>query len=235
MLNNYLIIVFIILFSFIGCVTPVSSQVKTAKTDRSKYLYDTIIMDIACVNSDVPSAPALDFLADTIKQYKIAKRIITLQREGLSGSRNIWALHDVQEFEAVNRKHFERNPTDRILVIFISYLDGFYMNGTVSNIAGVQYAPTSFAVFRRLTDDEWEGVVLVHEFCHMLEIAKAGNRRVAPINPDRPNHCNDENCTMYWRAGTHRTKLCQICMFEVRKLIRGEPLQRSRLYITRSH
>jgi hypothetical protein len=140
-------------------------------------------------------------------------------------------LAQVRQFEQNHRQVHDENPNDKILVVFVSYLPGIYVNGSVRSIAGIQYGDTSFAIFRTITDNSWEGVVLLHELGHMLTIAKAGNRAAEPINPKRPNHCNDSSCVMFWRAGVKRTEFDSECLRELRQLIRGDKSKKkSRLY-----
>jgi hypothetical protein len=214
----------LILISLLGCCTPISIE-----SNQLPSLYNTIIFDIAAVNTGTPDPAALQFMKNRIIEEGIAHRVIFKQRENVGNALPIWGYGDVTNFEKVNRVLYDKNPKDKILIIFISYLNGIYLQGDTANIAGLQYDTTSFAVFRDLTDNEWEGVVLMHELGHLLGIARRENRTSEPVNPDRPNHCNNENCTMYWRAGSQRNRFCETCLKEIQTLIHGGKIKKRQL------
>jgi hypothetical protein len=198
---------------FITSCAPL--QVRSTQTQVKNPLYDTVIFDIASVNTGTPSSEALEFFRSKIVQYGIGNRVIFRQRQDIPGP-NVWTPGQLRQFEENNRLIRDKNAEDRILVVFIAYLPGIYLGGSSTTIAGIQYGDTSFAIFRDITDDDWEGVVLLHELGHMIRVA--WSRDEPPSNPDRPHHCNDEDCTMFWRAGTHRTNFCIRCLGELRKL-----------------
>jgi len=149
--------------------------------------------------------------------------VIIKYRSRITSVYSIWNAARLRHFETRNRKFIDRNPGDRRLVFFICYVPGEYHkkdgDKISKTIVGVQYNPTSFAILRKQTKESYEGVVLLHEFGHAIKIARASNRKDSPINPDRPNHCNNSKCTMFWRANRHRTKLDNECLRELRELI----------------
>ena len=216
----------LILISLLGCCTPVIIE-----SNQPPCLYNAIIFDIAVVDTGTPTPTALQYMRDRIIAEGIARRVIIRQRENIGHALPIWSYSEVTNYERKNRVLRDKNSKDKILVIFISYLNGTYMQGDTSNIAGLQYDETSFAVFRQYTDEDWEGVVLMHELGHLLGVAHRENRTTEPVNPDRPNHCNDENCTMFWRAGSDRVRFCQVCIEEIQTLIRGGKIKKRQLLI----
>lgn len=183
-------------------------------------LYDSIVLDIVSAPGKGPSAEALAFFINSLKLYDICNKVTVNYRTDVIYVLPIWNSGLIRQFEAKNRKFKDTNPKDRRLVLFICYLPGEYLNGEVNRIAGIQYGPTSFAIFRDRTKDSYEGVVLLHEFGHIIRLARSSNRKEPPVNPDRPNHCNDENCTMYWRADNHRTTLDDKCLDDLKKLVK---------------
>lgn len=186
-------------------------------------LYDSIIFDIVSAPGQGPSPSALTFFIGKLKEYDICDRVIIKYRSRITGVYSIWNSARLRHFETRNRKFIDRNPKDRRLIFFICYVPGEYHrkdgDKIAKNIAGVQYNTTSFAILRGKTKESYEGVVLLHEFGHAIRIARASDRDDPPVNPDRPNHCNNETCTMFWRASSDRTKLDDECLRELRKLI----------------
>lgn len=227
MLKLFRVFIFLVCFSLSGCS---NNSINNGIIDTSgislSTLYDTIIFDIAIVGSCSPTQGALEFLENKLIENRIANEVIFKKRDNLTTQYVNWNSSQLLQFEIKNRVLKNKNYKNKTLAVFIAYIPGVYLVGG-EHAAGVQYGNTSFAILRDITDKSWEGVVLLHEFGHMLSIARVGNRSCTPINPERPNHCNNENCAMYWQADTHRTQYCEVCISEIRKLIRGEALQKT--------
>ncbi len=203
-----------------GCSnqTPIKTEPKeTVQAQRT--LFDEITLEIVAVTGMGPDAGALAFFINKLSQYDIARVVHIYYRSDLKNIYPIWNSALIDSFERLNRRHHDLKPKDRHLVLFVCYLPGIYVEGDKTSIAGLQYGNTSFAVFRENTDASYEGVVLLHEFGHIIRIARAAGREADPINPDRPNHCNNTKCTMFWRAGEHRTELDEECLSELKQLI----------------
>jgi len=206
-----------------ACATPPVQPAKKIIVKPRITLYDSIIFEIVSAPGQGPSPSALTFFIGKLKEYDICDKVRIRYRSHISGVYSIWNSNRLRHFEKRNRRFIDRTPGDRHLIFFICYVPGEYHkkdSGKISKtIAGVQYNPTSFAIIRKQTKESFEGVVLLHEFGHAIKIARASNRKDAPINPDRPNHCNNSKCTMFWRASRHRTKLDDECLRELRQLI----------------
>ena len=182
-------------------------------------LYDSIVFEIVSAPGRGPSPSALTFFVGKLKEYDICDRVIVRYRSHITSVYPVWNSNRLRHFEARNRRILDRTPGNRRLVFFICYVPGEYRRGTSTNIVGVQYGPTSFAIFCDKSKESYEGVVLLHEFGHAIQIARAKNRKDPPIKPDRPNHCNNTKCAMFWRASDKRTKLDDECLRELRQLI----------------
>lgn len=202
-----------------GCNSHIKKQQQKSKEVTYQTFYDEITLEVVCVEGFGPDAKALAFFVNKLNQYDIA-RVVNIQfSSDVTNVFPIWNTSLIRSFEKINRKLHDPNPKDRHLILFICYLPGIYIQGDKTTIAGLQYADTSFAIFRERTDASYEGVVLLHELGHIMKIAQAENRKEDPVNPERPNHCNNRKCTMFWRAGEHRTELDAECLAELRALI----------------
>jgi hypothetical protein len=211
-----------LIFLIPGCATPLQPMIsisKSSEVESRVTLYDSIILDIVSPPEKGPSATALAFFINSLKQYDICDRVLVNYRTDITGILPIWDANLIRHFESVNRKLKDVDSNDRRLTLFICYLPGSYHSGKVNNIAGIQYNPTSFAIFRDKVRESFEGVVLLHEFGHIIRISRTANRKEPPINPDRPNHCNNKKCTMFWRARVDRTHLDAKCLKDLKKLI----------------
>jgi len=103
--------------------------------------------------------------------------------------------------------------------MFIAYVSGPYVEGKLSNVAGLQYSE-SIAMFKDSKIWKTEGSVLLHEFGHLLEIADAEHRKdEVPANADRPNHCNNKRCVMYWQIQGPDMDFGERCKDELRALV----------------
>ena len=45
------------------------------------------------------------------------------------------------------------------------------------------------------------------------------SRAEEPVNPDRPNHCNNINCVMFWHIKRFSHVLCNLCKADLLKSI----------------
>lgn len=214
-----LCLVFLI-FLIPGCVpqqdpTPLQKE----NVIDSATLYDEVVLEIVSPAEKGPSAEALAFFINRLKLYNICNKVTVSYSTDIVGSLPVWNTGLIHQFEARNRKLKDTDPEDKKLVLFVCYLEGIYIQGDVASIAGLQYGPTSFAIFRDITKASYEGVVLLHEFGHIIQIARSSNRKESPVNPDRPNHCNDKSCVMYWRSSKDRINLDSKCLKDLERLI----------------
>jgi hypothetical protein len=206
-----------LIFLILGCATPL--QPVSGEGEGRVTLYDNIILDIVSPPGKGPSGTSLAFFINKLKQYDICDQVQVNCRTDVTGLLPVWDANLIRHFESVNRKLKDVDPKDRKLTLFICYLPGTYLGVNMRNIAGIKYAPTSFAIFCDRIKESFEGVVLLHEFGHIIGIARTANRKEPPINPDRPNHCNDKKCTMFWQARVDRTHLDAKCLKDLKKLL----------------
>lgn len=172
-----------ILYTFlIGC--------QSLNVDEGKYLHSKLTFEVAYIESCQPSKEDLNYFTDQLHKYHIAERVEFQTHKVKRDPVHYlpWNLVSLMEFEIKNR----RNPDS----IFISYVPGFYNDGTIHFLGGIQYSPKAFTVFKTYVGNA-EGSILIHEYCHALGIAKD---RKNPVNPNRPHHCNNPKCIMFWQV-----------------------------------
>jgi hypothetical protein len=210
---------------FLSCLTLTSCAVNQRRAGTyiplhippAQTLYDSITFDIVSEDGIQPDKEELQFFASKLREYHISHVIHFRYRENINSPNVIWTSASIRQFEKDNRVLHDKDLKDRDFVVFIAYVNGNYVNGETTNVAGLQYGRSSFALFADFYHNE--GVVLLHEFGHILRLAHSSKRKEPPVNPDRPNHCNNTSCTMFWRAGKTRIRLDSQCRQELNALI----------------
>lgn len=194
----------------------------TLRTPPPRNLYDNITIEIAPVTSATPSNDALEYLRSKLDEYRICsargiKFVIRPEVEVISGIP--WNSSKIRSYENTRRTLRDTNTKDRHLIMFMAYVSGSYLEGKLTNIAGLQYN-NSIAIFKDSQVWKYEGSVLLHEFGHLLEIADANHRKdEEPVNPDRPNHCNNRRCVMFWQVQRKDADFDEQCLEELRALV----------------
>lgn len=107
------------------------------------------------------------------------------------------------------------NPRDGDLAVNIFYVKG-NCRPPMNSLAGLAFNKSSFAIF---TDDVPRihiSSTLLHEFGHLLNFIE-DKRRPPPVNPDRPKHCNNKKCVMFWVINDHCKFFDEDCVSDIRR------------------
>lgn len=205
--------ILLILSLILGCAAP-----ETAYFNKS-YLYEKITLDIVCVSGNAPNANSLEFFENKLRQYHLTKQlIVNLRSVPVKSTNNVWNMASLQMFEA-EHKSIQKSDNPSELVVFVSFLPGSYIQGKTKDLSGIQYFGNSFAVFKQRVYES-EGIIMVHEFSHILSIGSNKNSPDRePINPERPNHCNNQHCIMYWTVNSEVTDFDGNCRREIANLL----------------
>jgi hypothetical protein len=133
-----------------------------------------------------------------------------VQKEVVSPGKDSYTLDDIGANEKRNRT---QNTSGTTLTAYIFFADGSYSldNGN-SKVVGFAYGTSSIVVFEK-TINEFSGglsqpsrpnletIVLNHEFGHTLGLVNRGTPlQSAHVDASHANHCNNENCLMYYQA-----------------------------------
>lgn len=207
------LLVFLTIF-LLSCTTPTIRF----DSDPSTMLYASVVIEVIPQKGTAPDQRALDHLKTLLSRYKICNNVAVIIRSPVAeGTMPVWDRKSVRVFERKHRKLKITRPDARHLVIYISYLKGNYLQGDLDGLAGLQYGDTSICMFVDHFRPEKEGAVLLHEFGHLINIAK--DREGPPGNPDRLNHCNNSNCVMFWTIGDSSGKMDDECRQEILDLV----------------
>ena len=176
----------------VGCATTPLGKMGAA----TGALYDSIYIEIQPTFNGGPEEEILTSLKRQLHNYHIChmSKIRIVVNKPVKTPRLEWTYNDIEKFEIKHRNAKDWNIYDRRLVLFISYIPGHSIEPNKTDIIGVKYDPTSIAYFTRAGGKK-ELSVLLHEIGHVIGLAVG---RDDPVNPDRPNHCNNKRCIMYW-------------------------------------
>ena len=124
------------------------------------------------------------------------------------GGKGAYTINDIALIEQNNRIYFNSGSQ---LAVYVLVTDGNYND---PNVLGVAYRNTSLCLFGKKIFDNSGGVgqanrtkllstVAEHEFGHLLGLVDLGTA-MQTDHKDLPhgNHCNVENCLMYYAAET---------------------------------
>lgn len=189
---------------------------------KTSTYYDSIIIDLVYTEISQPDSNSLTLFRSKLEQYNITKNIIITTRKVKLPIELLvipWNMGYLTTFERQNRILYDTNPLDRRLVLFIAYIPGIFTYTDTDNICGLKYDRTSFAIFTYLAGEEHTSVLL-HELLHIIGLVDPEVRNEPPTNPNRPGHCNNCYCNMFWKVGSEQHYLCRKCLRELQDLIR---------------
>jgi predicted Zn-dependent protease len=172
-------------------------------------LYKSLIVEIQFMSGFKPEPATLDYLRNFLETYLnkpqginiVLKEIPAIKQEALS-------MDEVSAIEKEKRLRFLRQ--DKI-AIYILFTNGVHPG---NNILGMAYRNTSVVVYGkairkyssmtgRLTHQELETTVLLHEIGHLLGLVNKGTPpQSRHVDSRFQDHCNNRKCLMYHSVET---------------------------------
>ncbi|MEO6220641.1 MAG: hypothetical protein ABIO81_09460 [Ginsengibacter sp.] len=134
--------------------------------------------------------------------------ISVTQQQIPAGGKDSYSINDVAIIEQNNRSYFNSGNQ---LAVYVLVTDGIYSD---PNVLGVAYRNTSVCLFGKKLFDNSGGVgqasltklvttVSEHEFGHLLGLVDLGTAmQINHKDAAHGNHCNVQNCLMYYAAET---------------------------------
>jgi hypothetical protein len=134
---------------------------------------------------------------------------ITVSQQQVSASgKTTLTLNDIGTIEQQNRTAFNSGSQ---ITVYLLVADAAY---TDANVLGVAFRNTSVCLFGKtihnnsgaigqVSRNKLETTVLEHEFGHLLGLVDLGsNMQTAHKDASHGNHCNNNNCLMYYASET---------------------------------
>ncbi|WP_138431262.1 hypothetical protein [Fodinibius saliphilus] len=174
--------------------------------------YTDLVVEIDYMPGYAPNERALDSLKAFFQQ-RTQKHSITIKKptEISSGGQNQYSANEIRNLESEQRSTFTKEDT---LAAYFVILDGKYSE---KDILGLAYYNTSNAFFGPSYDDassgtgspsrfQIEALSFRHEFGHLfglVDVPNSGTEMQTPHkDPDHGNHCDNDQCLMYYATET---------------------------------
>lgn len=202
-----------------GCASTTHQFDKPLNT-----LYDSILIEIQPTTMGSPTENTLDKFKNELERYRICakKNINIIINDPVPTPTFAWMYYDIYAFEFRNRAYQDLNAEDKHIAVFIAYIPGSSVQPNRTNIVGLQYYSSSIATLT-LGIEEIELPTLLHEFGHLIGLVDRDRREEPPINANRPSHCNNESCLMFWivprTCGDELPAFCEKCLRDIHSLI----------------
>jgi len=171
--------------------------------------YTSLKIEIQYMPGYAPDAGAVNHLQTTLNNLLNKPGGITIATTQIAATSNLTlSADDAWQIEKNNRTAFTTNDQ---IAIYVLYTNGNY---TENNVLGVAYKNTSVALFGKKIHDNSGGIgqanrtkleatVLEHELGHLLGLVDLGSNMItAHKDAAHGNHCNNNNCLMYYASET---------------------------------
>lgn len=195
------------------------SHIQQPGTAANDFLSDSnftnLIVEVDYMPGYKPNAEALDSLEAFFRQ-RLHKNSITIKTptEVPSGGEDRYSASEIRSLEKQNRSTFTKGDT---LAAYMVIVDAKYEE---RDLLGIAYYNTSNAFFGPSYEEassgvgppsryQIEAISFRHEFGHLfglVAIPNSGTEMQTPHkDPDHGNHCDNDNCLMYYAS--ERTQL----------------------------
>ena len=186
----------------------------TSSTDLlSDNTYTAMTIEIVYVDGFAPTQTAIDNFVSFIESRTYKPTGITVESRSIASLGNgQYSIQDIKVIEDANRTKYNSNNT---IAVWGFFSDGESSSNTNDSvILGTAYRNTSFVIFEETIHDlsnstfepsrnVLETTVINHEFGHILGLTDLGAALQSDHeDPEHLNHCNVQDCLMYWSAET---------------------------------
>ena len=175
-----------------GCIsTPKIVKPKSILTPQ--FLYDEILIEIHADQSVKIDTIEINNLTKLLYKYKIAHSTSYIIKKYDLNLQQINS-HQAKFYEKKQRLYPKTSIIrgKKRLNLYMLATIAEYNSKEYKTIVGLKYGPTSILILKNRLDS----TVMLHEIGHVLGIASG---RGINSNPDRPGHCDNRKCIMFWR------------------------------------
>ena len=178
-----------------------------AKDFLSAKKYEELVIQVCYVDGYKPEQASLADLKSFLSERLNKPEGITFRYTSISSpARN---AYDIEALRKVEKDHRTEHSRGDQLTVWVFFADAPY---ATSNVLGVVYGTTSFAIFEKVVHDNSGGLgqpsqavlettVAEHEFGHLMGLVDAGTPMVTAHSANE-HHCSNSNCLMYYAVET---------------------------------
>lgn len=208
----YLLALPVLLFTANACEKDDDDPVNTninAHDFLSADRYRNLVVQVTSVDGYQPQQTTLNNLSSFLIQRCNKPNGVSFVQTTIPSPGQ--ASYTDNQLREVETRYRSQKTSGQTLTAFVYFADGGYAGDTDdSKTLGVTYGSSSIAIFEKTvrdysgdllqpTEATMETAILLHEFGHVLGLVNYGSpAQVAHEDGAHPNHCNNEDCLMYW-------------------------------------
>jgi hypothetical protein len=174
--------------------------------------YTALQVEIVSVEGYAPTQETLDnFSAFMNERLNKPGGITYVQSTIETPAKGDYSYDDLISVEKAQR---DQNTTGNAVTLYVFFADGHWAGNTSDEVViGVAYSNSSIAIFEKTIQEysggitqpsqaDMETAILLHEFGHIMGLTNSGTPMQSPHeDPNHEDHCNNENCLMFWLLG----------------------------------
>ncbi len=174
--------------------------------------YRELVVEVDHIAGYPPSENSLALLRQRLETYCEKESIRLIVDDEISAVNAAYSVEDLEKLEREYRDNYFHEET---AAVYFLYVNGHFTKNP--DTIGVTYHAASVAIFKeqissipipwllrnRVTHEDFENAVLVHEFGHLIGLVNIGYESdIAHEDPNHENHCIYEECVMYYALET---------------------------------
>lgn len=213
-LTKWISLFSILLITFSACKKEDKENSKVEPNDfLSANHYNELVVEIQSMDGYAPTQSTLDNLKALLESLLNKPNGINISSNTIAAQgKGTYSIEDIEDIEKNNRT---QNTKDKKVAAYILFLDGDYAgNDGNGKVLGIQYDPTSMAMFEKTIKDLTGGIgkpsattvetaVIEHEFGHTVGLVNNGtDMKTAHQDTEHGAHCNNTDCLMYYATET---------------------------------
>lgn len=203
-----------------GCASLSQNNLHVIPKPNKDFVLDMLVVEIQPVNDLTINPKALERVKSRLDEYKICreKDITFITKPSISAPKAAWWSSELRMLHQNHRTLHDTNISDRSLVLFLVNVPGIYLESGKQSVAGLAYDDDNFIVYFGSHSVDVQSSVIIHEIGHIIGLVDRSRREGDPVNPDRPPHCNNEKCVMYW-ISNRNGRFDELCQRDIQTLI----------------